>query len=125
MGSWMQTLTGAHAYVDHVQHKVIVRAAVTFGTVEVAAAVVGVGVIYQVTGGWPTPELWLATMGGATFVASVADHLAIIWTIKHIPRDVMRDLAGSVAGSVLSVVTTADVRKSLGAIMRKWLNRRN
>jgi hypothetical protein len=79
------------------------RGLAVFCGVETLATAIGVGSIYQVSGHWPTAELWLAVIGLSTIAATTAEHLVVGWTLKRAIQFLPFALASAMLTSVRSM----------------------
>ena len=104
-------LLAVRAYFEEQMRKVALRALIAFCVAELLSVVAGIGVIYTVTGNWPTADLWLAVTGIATAIASAADHMVAGWALKRAIQYVPIALANSVFTAIAASDVIGQVRK--------------
>jgi|SRR5690242_3346954 len=113
----VQMFIGLRGYFQQIARTILLRALATFCVVEVLAISAGAVLVHQMTENWPTPELWLAVAGGATTLASVADHLVAGWTI----RQTIKYAPLTLASMLFTTVGSSGIGEKLGEQLSKML----
>ncbi len=110
-----QLLGSARDYMQRAMRKVLLKAIMAFAIVEILGTGLGASLVLQISGNWPTTDLWLAIIGISTAAASAADHLVAAWAFRRALKVAPVALA--------TTVFTAVVQPDLFGRVRKFLHR--